>query len=131
MRVLQFAQHTNSSLLSVLFVRFCSPAAPPYPPFPFTTWQLDHVFTLDVLRCVFDTNDADGPNILPQLTSLSFRNDTHVLCPAPPSYIAQPPYLNHGATLGLTARTVSLRRSAIEAKSNAIATQTLGSRLSR
>jgi hypothetical protein len=69
--------------------------------------QATHVLTDERLRCLFDA--GDGPYVLPQATPVTFRNGTHVVCAAPPSWLGRPPWLMHGAPVRLVNRTVALR----------------------
>ena len=70
------------------------------------------VYSAARLRCLFDASAATPPahpDALPSGSAPSARNGTRVLCASPPSHDAQPPYLNHGASLGVLPRVVALR----------------------
>ena len=70
------------------------------------------VYSAARLRCLFDASAATPPaqpDALPSGSAPTVRNDTRVLCASPPSHDAQPPYLNHGASLGVLPRVVALR----------------------
>ena len=72
--------------------------------------QSADVFVLSRLRCIFDwSSTAVESGVLPQVSSVSWRNATQLECAAPASLISRPPYLNHGATVGSGPRTVRLR----------------------
>lgn len=76
------------------------------------------IFTSARLRCMFDSGgvlrDADGTlrvtvgerHVLPGTSAPSWRNDSLVLCEAPPSHDMLPPYINHGGSVAKSARSL-------------------------
>eukprot|EP00966_Prymnesium_polylepis_P259576 5995817-Prymnesium_polylepis.1 len=74
--------------------------------------QHSDVFVLSMLRCVFDWSaTATEGGVIPQVVPVTFRNDTHVVCVSPPSYVSRPPYIAHGVNTSVAVRIIALRLS--------------------